>query len=185
MVNCNVNYLPYTYVAFSIRLAICSLCFVCLLPFVVGISLSIASLVFSLRFWDLGSKQTFGLSFASCVMIWHSCGPKVFLHFALWWVCWELWHLRSDIAKLDMSVGNRALPALESARNSRWLRLLWTYFWQEYTGWKILWTGQHWITSYHSTWRDALILCLDSLGRNGGGGTFSLTKLYWGKHTVY
>lgn len=109
MVNCTVNYLHYTYMAFSICLAIYSLCFVFLLPFVVGIPLSIASLVFSLRFWDRGSKQTFGLSFASYVMIWHSCGPRVFLHFALSWVCWELWHLRSDIAKLDKSVGNRAL----------------------------------------------------------------------------
>lgn len=185
MVNCNVNYLHCTSVAFSICLAIYSLCFVFLLPFVVGIPLSITSLVFSLRFWDRGSKQTFGLSFASYVMIWHPCGPRVFLHFALSWVCWELWHLRSDIAKLDMSLGNRALPALKIARNSRWLKLLWTYFWQEYTGQKILCTGQRWITSYHSTWRDALILCLDSLRRNGGGETCSLTKLYWEKHTVY
>lgn len=141
--------------------------------------------VFSLRFRDLVGKQNSVLSFGSCVIKWHLCGPRVFLHFALSWVCWELWHLRSDIAKLDMSVGNRALPALNIAKNSRWLKLLWTYFWQEYTGQKILWTGQHWITSYHRTWRDALVLCLDSLRRSGGAGTCILTKLYWEKLTVY
>lgn len=42
--NCKVNYLQYTYVAFSICLAIYSLLFVDLMPFVVGLPFSMVIL---------------------------------------------------------------------------------------------------------------------------------------------
>lgn len=56
-----------------------------------------------------------------------------------------------------------------------------SFFWQELIGQEILRRAQHRIPSYHSAWLDALRLQLESLSKIVGGGTSSLTKLYWEK----
>lgn len=123
---------------------------------------------FSLRFRDPLGRPNFRFVFIRTL---HDQMPPlgvpgVLLHFTLWRVCHELWHLSSDFAKLDLSVGKSTLPTLKIDGNMRWLKLSWAFFWQEYIGQEILRRAQHWITSYHSAWLVALILQLDSLRRN-------------------